>query len=436
VLVLLCAALALRLSGIRGLVRPLRVYESSMAPSLMGEHVVLRCPACLRDYAVEPLDFSAADRRSVCSRCGTLHEPDAAILGHRGQRVLIQSRWLPPIEQLRWRTIAMRHPEVRDDWLVKRVVGLPGETVELRGGDVLVNGRRVAKSLDEFRRLAIPVCDTRELSVDGAAAAWRRWQPTAEASAWSAQRTAYTSDPQRADGTWSWLAFQPTDLAGRRPAGMLLLDDYPFNQSLSRRLHPVHDLLLRGELAEFHSGRFAWRASIGGELAEVLWDRSAGWVELRIDDRRRQRQATANAGISLPDRVGWELALCDGRLHFSLQRALLLMAPLPAAMAESDAALERLELGVQEAPLRLENVELLRDIYFLPFPVPGRQPDAAAKDAVVLGPSELFVLGDNSPVSADSRQFGPIDVRDILGTVIQQPGRGAGHLRTDSNEGT
>ena len=43
---------------------------------------------------------------------------------------------------------------------MKRVVGLPGETIEIRGGDVYVNGAIARKSLAQQREMAVLVHDT------------------------------------------------------------------------------------------------------------------------------------------------------------------------------------------------------------------------------------------------------------------------------------
>ena len=42
---------------------------------------------------------------------------------------------------------------------MKRVVGLPGESVEIRDGDVLINGRVARKSLVQQRNLRVLVYD-------------------------------------------------------------------------------------------------------------------------------------------------------------------------------------------------------------------------------------------------------------------------------------
>src|SRR5256885_2916489 len=40
--------------------------------------------------------------------------------------------------------VVFRHP-TEDEDLIKRVIGLPGDTVELRGGELILNGRRVPR---------------------------------------------------------------------------------------------------------------------------------------------------------------------------------------------------------------------------------------------------------------------------------------------------
>ena len=42
----------------------------------------------------------------------------------------------------------------------------------------------------------------------------------------------------------------------------------------------------------------------------------------------------------------------------------------------------------------------------------------ATGEPVRLGPSEFFVLGDNSPESRDGRDWGPVSARDIIGRPI------------------
>ena len=56
-----------------------------------------------------------------------------------GDRLLVR-RWRSP---RRWDAVVLRSPTDANRLIVKRVVGLPGETITLRGGRVVVEGRKL-----------------------------------------------------------------------------------------------------------------------------------------------------------------------------------------------------------------------------------------------------------------------------------------------------
>ena len=65
---------------------------------------------------------------------------------HGGDRLLIDRTAYELRKPRRWEPVVFRSPD--DGQLtVKRVVGLPGETIELRDGDVWIDGRVATKSL-------------------------------------------------------------------------------------------------------------------------------------------------------------------------------------------------------------------------------------------------------------------------------------------------
>jgi signal peptidase I len=64
--------------------------------------------------------------------------------------------------------------------------------------------------------------------------------------------------------------------------------------------------------------------------------------------------------------------------------------------------------------------------------VDGSKADNIATDpfpATYLGPKQYFVLGDNRPVSDDSRDFGPVPRDAIFGRVFSSTGRSGGWER-------
>jgi signal peptidase I len=73
-------------------------------------------------------------------------------------------------------------------------------------------------------------------------------------------------------------------------------------------------------------------------------------------------------------------------------------------------ALPRIEFGGDDLALELRRVQVERDTTWFNL---GR---FATSEPEVLGPDELFVLGDNSAESRDSREWGPIPLDSLIGT--------------------
>lgn len=72
----------------------------------------------------------------------------------RGDRVLVYKMVYRVEDPKRWDVAVIREPTTKK-FFIKRVVGLPGETVEIRNGDLLINGRNPSRpaSLQEIRWL-------------------------------------------------------------------------------------------------------------------------------------------------------------------------------------------------------------------------------------------------------------------------------------------
>lgn len=77
-------------------------------------------------------------------------------------------------------------------------------------------------------------------------------------------------------------------------------------------------------------------------------------------------------------------------------------------------------LAVEGARLRVERLRLLRDVHYTDAGQWG------TRAPLQLGPDELFVLGDSSPFSEDSRMWGAVPLGRVVGrpvAVVWPPGR-------------
>mgnify|MGYP000906287557 CR=1 FL=1 len=151
------------------------VPTGSMAPTLHGEHRLCSCPRCGNEVIVGKhagdAGGAAAERfyrKAFCPWCGE-SIPVAGAPLRSGERVLVDKfayLWRLP---RRWEIVVLW---INGEYVIKRVLGLPGDEVELRGGDVYIDGALLRKSWEEIEALRIPLFDQDLPGPDG----WReRW---------------------------------------------------------------------------------------------------------------------------------------------------------------------------------------------------------------------------------------------------------------------
>lgn len=134
------------------------IPTNAMAPTIIGTHMENVCATCNeKNYGSIVSDRSGAGElpRMICERfhVGPTANKDGVSL--EGDRILVAKF----LKLQRWDIIAYRLPSQPNILDVKRIVGMPGETIEIRDGCVWVNGQElsVPENLDGLEYLdAIP----------------------------------------------------------------------------------------------------------------------------------------------------------------------------------------------------------------------------------------------------------------------------------------
>lgn len=320
-----------------------RVTGPSMAPALLGPHYDVVCPACGHAFAIDATRGPIPT--ALCDYCGA-RAPVKTADDQPGDAIEPRSG-----EVERFDLVMFPDPANPSQQVVKRVVGLPGETIAGKQGDLWINGKRYQKSWEEFRRVAVPVFAT--------------------------YGQIELAPPHVVKGMDGRIVYrhqvhsQGIQLSGDAPP----LNDYPYNQGLPGKLEPISDL---GLIAE-------WQVDVP-QLELTIVHRDGQWAK---------RLVPKETSGEMPPAITVGIALCDGRV---------------ITCCGDDVSVEEVEPAKPElaaAPLWLRaegdgwfhQLRIVRDLRYADFPETKIPADA------------YFVLGDNVIASRDSRHFGPISAK-------------------------
>ncbi|MFW6062008.1 MAG: signal peptidase I [Planctomycetota bacterium] len=121
------------------LIQAFVIPTGSMAPRLMGQHWQLECPSCHYRYAY---GFRGRGRGvgaagAECPNCGMPYVGQQRNVDS-GDRVLVMKYLYHLRPPKPWDVVVFRNPQNNRENYIKRLVGLPGETIEIVRGDVFV----------------------------------------------------------------------------------------------------------------------------------------------------------------------------------------------------------------------------------------------------------------------------------------------------------
>lgn len=149
------------------------IPTGSMAPTLYGRHKESNCTACGHHIVVGAshevfsesgyLVENARLRSAICPNCGYQNDQLFDAMAFNGDRILVNKFPYEFGEPQRWDVFVFKYPEGPQTNYIKRLVGLPNETLRIRGGNLYrIEDRAeriLRKSPEKQRVLQIPVYD-------------------------------------------------------------------------------------------------------------------------------------------------------------------------------------------------------------------------------------------------------------------------------------
>ena len=467
------------------------IPTGSMAPTLMGRHRDLACETCGEDFRVGcskelneatcRLEPRAFVRRARCPNCGAetrLTDASGRYLHEfppfTGDRIIVEKFAYDFVEPSRWDVVVFKYPEDARVNYIKRLIGLPGETVSIAGGDIWTDrgtAEPVIARKPPHRLLAMLQCvhDSRhrppeELARDWPAA-WIDWARDA-----SGEQRWTTDDGGRsyrtkaaASATLRWRHCIPRDWDPAGPPSQVepaLVGDFqPYNQdpeyvalhrspglgALLDGAHWVGDLAVECDLRSHGDG-----GTVVFDLVEAGLGHECG-IDLATGIATLSRDgnllATGDSGIRGKGRWQVMFANVDDELSLfvngrrvttdhaatwtrSIDEA---AAARPVIRGASVGTIEPDDLApvgitTRSADVTVADLRVLRDLYYVASgsqaALIGREPE----EPVISFPLEedqFFMLGDNSSASKDGRAWGTpeepihhVDRRLLIGRAL------------------
>ncbi len=350
-------ALFLRTFLVMGLVAPVYVAGSSMAPELRGPCVSAVCPICGSKFEVG-VEFAAETLFGDCPHCGQQRVPLAGFAILPSDHLWIDRTAFERRRPHRGEVVVALNPSDGSQLCVKRVVGLPGETVEIRQGDVWIEGRPWAKTLAEQRAV---------------------------------RQLVHVNDAP-------------------------VTDDLAYNAGLSRSLNYVRDFMVSAQLEVRGKGALFLDLHDGRQTVRITIELPSGRVGTTADGKplttttlsKTSRQRLQRGPVLL------ELSNFDRQLLLAIDSRLELRCPLETDASPptgTDVPFESSSTGLKST---LGELTVYRDIYYCGQAV-GALP---AAERVLLADDEYYLLGDNSPISVDSRSWGGVPARYLVGRPL------------------
>lgn len=420
VVLAIALALALRTTCAEAFVVP----TGAMSPTLYGMHCYKDCDNCgykLAAGVTYRLGYAPSETAiTTCTNCGQSVEilpSDATISGDR----ILANKLAEP---KRWDLVVFHPPQAPEAMYVKRLVGLPGEEVETREGDIFTNGRRQRKLPGTVTELWLPVHDT----------AFRpATPPDNERRCWRSQ-----SD----ETLWQWVEDegwrfsggpgQHGDLTFSEPVLDQLAyntDDRPYK--VEEEWQAVRDVKVTCAVSKFrgdgHIG-FNWRFGKDTVNARVSAGRYVAIVQVNqgSNGETNMDAKQARAQGKLPSRLAGStltFAFRDGMAYVMQDDSLIVSLVLEDGKADSpgNEPKENQEIGIfaEDCSATLQRIQLFRDVYYLTVEEMkmGSYMSGAAPNPIQLSDQQYLFFGDNSRQSQDARFFGPAAADSVKGVV-------------------
>ena len=387
-----------------------QIPTGSMAETLRGKHYQIRCIRCGWNFDAGNDTVS----RPQCPNCNYIEPVHARGKVKNGDRIFVLKsiyQFFPP---QRWDVVVFKNPTNPLDNYIKRLIALPGETVELINGDVFIDGKIARKPASVQKELWMPIFlqdyqplevteHFNELLSQGQDANNKAWKPPFENepdSLWQLDDTTVFTLEEKTDSqhTMVYVPDNPNDFRAF----------YGYNESSGYSFKPiVSDLMV-----SFYAKCGATDGHIGASLekygvhysARVEFD-GAMVLTKTVDGTTTQlRSPMLSGGIETGRFEKFEFANVDhllvfrwGEKRFTYDLSKDEDFQPVNGLYEKPPTVRLFASG----PTQIRHIGLYRDIFYMGEELIASR--ATKEIPFTLDKDQFFVCGDNSNNSLDGR---------------------------------
>lgn len=397
-----------------------RIPTGSMAETLRGAHWQLACTQCGYkfdyNYGLEmgPVrnGHAVLPEPAKCSSCGYYNNMGQSLPVSNGDRILVLKCIYQLFEPKRWDVVVFKNPTFPRENYIKRLIGKPGEKVEIIDGDIYINDKIARKPEKVQKELWMTVYNNDYTPANPTVGSFNghHWTMPFENdrytnSNWNLfdpnKPTVFTldSEPDK-----EHTIFYSTD---KNPSANDFKADYAYNRpSQQRRMPQASDLMVN-----FYVTQATEESSVSIKLRKydtvytatiefaksqlILTKKSDRANPITIETMPIQNAYTelfqfSNVDHTLTAKYG------DNELTFDLG-------------ASKDALGSRIHTDkpkvaiIGSGKITLNHIKVFRDTHYIDDS--PRILRAKEGKPLQLGEDEFFVLGDNSPNSSDGRYW-------------------------------
>ena len=419
-------------------VEPFGVPTGSMAPTLIGNHRAGDCPRC--GHTVRISDPGPGDRGDVfedvhCPNCGKARIDLTQSRDINGDRLMVDKNVYNLRAPRRWEVAVFRCPVDDSKPYVKRVVGLPGEEISIREGDVYASGELLRKGLAEVRETRLPFFHLAHAPPKGWNERWLLDPPDADPRL-PALAAGVTRSPAPVDaailhdGALHLDASQPGQTVaveyrhtnvdeGNIEATVKAWNSYNGPPRRASRLPAVHDFAITCDLEVLSGadGLFCCRLFDGADSVALelpVGARTSGVASL-VHEKHGGLSTTRAQGLQPGRTYRLEFSFFDRRAVVALDGRELFPPADLAAVAKRGDVTRPVKIAARGCNVVVKNLKLYQDIHY----THGSQ--VHVKSWTLKG-DEYFMLGDNTTNSQDSREWQSAEANPTTGQHDPRPG--------------